>query len=105
MDRRAFLLAVAPALSCRQAAPARYHVFVANEDGHSVAAVDLTTFRVLRQIAIDGAPTALVSHRRRPAVYCLTPQTGTVHEIDPASFSIRRKTRVAPSAISMRLAA
>lgn len=70
-----------------------------------MAAVDLSTFRVLREIAIDAAPTALVSHRRRAAVYCLTPLTGTVHEIDPASFSIRRKARIAPSAISMRLSA
>ena len=34
----------------------------------------------------------------------MTPRNGTVHEIDPATFAVRRKIRVAPSAISMRLA-
>jgi sugar lactone lactonase YvrE len=104
MNRRAFLLALTPALSCRRPPAIGFNAFVANEEGHSVAAVDLTTFRVIRQIGIDGAPTAIVSHGSRPSVYCLTPQTGTVHEIDPATFAVRRKIRVAPSAISMRLA-
>ena len=98
------LLAVAPALACRRPPSAGFQAFVANEEGRSVAAVDLTTFRVSRQIAIDGEPAAIISHGQRPAVYCLTPQTGTVHEIDPATFSVRRKSRVSPSAISMRLA-
>src|SRR5216683_3205212 len=104
MNRRGFLLALAPALSCRKAPAIGFNAFVANEEGRSVAAVDLSTFRVIRQIAIDGAPTAVISHEPRPAVYCLTPQNGTVHELDPAAFAVRRKIRVAPSAISMRLA-
>src|SRR5712671_6787954 len=104
MNRRAFLLALAPTLSCRKQPAIGYNAFVANEEGRSIAAVDLTTFRVTGQIAIDGAPTAVISHGTRPAVYCLTPQTGTVHEIDPATFAVRRKIRVTPSAISMRLA-
>src|SRR5947207_11556023 len=104
MNRRAFLLALTPALSCRRPPAIGFNAFVANEEGRSIAAVDLTTFRVIRQIGIDGAPTAVISHELRPAVYCLTPQTGTVHEIDPADFVVRRKLRVAPSATSMRLA-
>src|SRR2546430_14748649 len=104
MNRRAFLLALTPALSCRRPPAIGFNAFVANEEGRSVAAVDLTTFRVIRQIGIDGAPTAVISHSSRPAVYCLTPQTGTVHEIDPVTFVVRRRVRVAPSAISMRFA-
>src|SRR6266705_7030437 len=104
MNRRAFLLALSPALSCRKQPAIGYNAFVANEEGRSIAAVDLTTFRVIGQIAIDDAPTAVISHGARPAVYCLTPQTGTVHEIDPAALTVRRKVKVAPSAISMRLA-
>src|SRR5207245_10147258 len=105
MNRRAFLLALTPALSCRRPPAVGFNAFVANEEGRSVAVVDLTTFRVIRQIGIDGAPTAILSHGSRPAVYCLTPQTGTVHEIDPAMFTVRRKVRVAPAVVSMRLEA
>ena len=104
MNRRAFLLALAPGLSCTRPPAAGFHVFVANEESRSVAAVDLMTFRVMKEIRIDGAPTAILSHPRRPSIYALTPETGTVHEIDPVTFSVRRKARLAPSALSMRLA-
>jgi YVTN family beta-propeller protein len=104
MDRRAFLLAI-PTLGCRRLPSVGFDVFVANQDGRSVAAVDLTTFRVRREVGIDGNPTAIISHGQRSAIYVLTPQTGTVHELDPVSLSVRRKSRVAASAISMRLAA
>ena len=103
MHRRTFLLAI-PSLSCRRPPYVGFDVFVANHDGRSVAAVDLTTFRVRREAGIDGNPTAIISHGRRPAIYVLTPQTGTVHELDPVSLSLRRKSRVAPAAICMRLA-
>lgn len=105
--RRTFVLATASTLACRRPTATGYpgYAFVANEDGRAVAVVDLTKFRVSREIGIEGSPTAILSHGRRPAVYALTPQTGTVHEIDPVSFAVSRKARVAPSAISMRLAA
>src|SRR5690242_19624216 len=105
MKRRVFLGASAAALSCRRPQPLGLHIFVANEEGHSVAAVDLSSFRLIAQIGVDGAPTAILSHGIRRAVYCLTPGNGTVHDIDPVTFSVRRKTRVAPSALSMRLSA
>jgi DNA-binding beta-propeller fold protein YncE len=104
MNRRAFLLALAPTLACKGPVAARFHVFVANQESRSVVAVDLLAFRVIREIKIDGAPTAILSHPRRPKIYVLTPRTGTVHEIDPVSFAVGRKARVAASAISMRLA-
>ncbi len=97
---------MAPALACQRRMAVGFpgYAFVANEDGRSVAAVDLSTFSVTKEIAIDGNPTAILSHWRRPAVYVLTPQSGVVHEIDPASLSVRRKARAGPSATSMRLA-
>jgi YVTN family beta-propeller protein len=103
VDRRAFLLAL-PTLGCRRPLSVGFDVFVANHDGRSVVAVDLTTFRVRKEAGIDGNPTAIISHGQRPAIYVLTPQTGTVHELDPVSLSVRRKSRVTPSALSMRLA-
>src|SRR5689334_18994434 len=107
MNRRVFLMSGACAgLSCSRPPATGFpgHAFIANEESRSVAVVDLSTFRVAREIRIDGAPTAVVSHPRRPAVYVLTPATGTVHEIDPAAFTVRRKLHAAPSAVSMRLA-
>src|SRR5262249_43975356 len=58
--------------------------------------------RVRRATAIDGRPTALLSHSRRPAIFVLTPENGTVHEVDPVSLLVKRKTRVMSSATSMR---
>src|ERR1700730_15970984 len=103
MDRRTFLLAI-PTLGCRRPLSVGFDVFVANHDGRSVAAVDLTTFRVRKEVGIDGNPAGIVSHGQHPAIYVLIPETGTVHELDPLSLSVRRKSRVAPSAISMRMA-
>ena len=51
-------MALTPALSCRRPPAIGFNAFVANEEGRSVAVVDLTTFRVIRQIGIDGAPKA-----------------------------------------------
>src|SRR5260370_22748474 len=104
MNRRAFLFAL-PTLGCPPPPSAGFDVFVANEDGHSVAAVDLTTFSVRKVIGIEGNPTAIISHARRPGVSVLAPQPGTVHEIDPVSLLVRRKARVGSPATSMRLAA
>ena len=91
-------------MGCRSLPDAGFpgHAFVANEDGRSVAVVDLMKFRVSREIGLEANPTALISHWRRAAIYALTPQTGTVYEIDPVSFTVGRKARVGPAAISMR---
>lgn len=106
INRRAFLLALTPAMGCRRRLAVGFpgDAFVANQEGHSVAVVDLNSFSVRKEIAIEGNPAAVLSHWRRPAVYALTPETGVAHEIDPVSLSVRRKTRVAQSATSMRLA-
>jgi YVTN family beta-propeller protein len=105
IDRRAFLLAPALALAqCRRRKSTGFlgYAFVANEEGQAIAAVDLTTFTVARHIRLEGNPTAVLAHPA--AVYALTPNTGTVHEISVADLSLRRKIQVARSAVSMRLA-
>ncbi len=106
MTRRAFL-ALAPVAACSRRGEAGFPgvVFVANEEGRSIAVVDLMKFRVRSEIALEADPTAVISHPRRPAVYALTPQTGVVHEIDPATFQARRKARIGAPVTSMRLAA
>jgi DNA-binding beta-propeller fold protein YncE len=69
-----------------------------------VAAVDLSVFALARKIPLDGAPNTVVAHPARPAVYVLTPENGTIYEIEAASLAIKRRTRAAQSAVSMRLA-
>ena len=66
----------------RQSAGFRGYAFVANEEGHAIAAVDLEALAVARHIPLNGAPTSVVSAARRPFVYALSPSNGTVHEIE-----------------------
>ena len=103
--RRGFLLACVPLLSCarRRASGFEGYAFVANEEGRSVAVVDLTAFAVKRHVALESPPTAVIAHPSRPAVYVLTPPAGTVHEIDAVSLSLKRKARAAATAHLMRL--
>ena len=77
---------------------------MANQGGRSVAAVDLNRFVLARQIPLEGAPNAVIAHPTRAAVYVLTPDNATIYEIEVASLAIKRRTRPAQSAISMRLA-
>ncbi|MCC6391090.1 MAG: hypothetical protein IT167_10840 [Bryobacterales bacterium] len=77
--------------------------FVANEDGHVVAAVDLTAFALVRHVRLDAAPTELVSHDARQMVYALTPSTGTVHEISATKLRRERWTALGGFATHMRL--
>jgi YVTN family beta-propeller protein len=107
LTRRSFLLApAAAAVACRRRKGSGYegYAFVANEDGHAIAVVDLETFTLARHVPLDGSPTAVVSPPDRAAVYALTPATGTVHEIGAAKLAFRRKVQVARRADSMRLA-
>ena len=80
------------------------YAFVANQSGRSVAAVDLNAFTLARQIPLDGGPNTVVAHPTRSAVYVLTPENGTIYEIEASSLGIKRRTRPAQSAVSMRLA-
>jgi YVTN family beta-propeller protein len=103
--RRSFLLAGAATLaSCK---PKRSHgyegyAFVANAEGGAVAAVDLTAFAVVKHIPVSGRPTAVIAPSEGNAVYALTPENGTVHEIDASTLTLRRSIRVVPAALTMR---
>jgi DNA-binding beta-propeller fold protein YncE len=77
--------------------------FVANQEGRSVAVVDLTRFRVRKQIALDAAPAAVVAHPTQPKVYVLAPLAGTVYEIDAVKLEVTRRAKTGNSAIEMRL--
>lgn len=80
------------------------YAFVANEEGQSIAVLDMEALAVAKHIPLDGAPTQVLASPTQPFVYALTPASGTIHEIDVDRLSLARKMTVAQSAISMELA-
>jgi DNA-binding beta-propeller fold protein YncE len=106
ISRRTLLLSPALALAaCRKPKATRFpgYCFVANQDGRSVAVVDLSSFRVCKQIHLDAAPTVVLRHPQRPVVFVLAPQGGTVYEIDAASLAVGRTARAGSQAVDMRI--
>ena len=105
LSRRAFFSVPFLAACGRQvAAGFRGYAFIANEDGQALAAVDLEALAVARHIALDAAPSEVVSAWTRPFVYALTPATGSIHEIQADRLSFTRKLAVASTASAMRMA-
>jgi YVTN family beta-propeller protein len=105
-SRRAFVFGPVAAIACgrRRATGFPGYAFVANSGEQSVAAVDLTSFTVVRQIRLDSAPSAVVAHPERQAVYVVAPQTGTIYEIDAVDLRVKRKLSLKATAVAMRLA-
>jgi DNA-binding beta-propeller fold protein YncE len=106
ISRRTLLLSPALALAaCRKPKATRFpgYCFVADQDGRSVAVVDLSTFRVRKQIHLDAAPTVVLRHPQRPVVFVLAPQNGTVYEIDAASLAAGRTARAGSQAVDMQV--
>ncbi len=97
-------LAVLSGCASKKAAGFPGHAFVANQDGQAIAAVDLTAFAVVKHIRIDGRPTELIAHPTESMVFALTPENGTLHEIDSSRLAFKRKMSVGPTAHTMRLA-
>lgn len=105
VTRRAVLaLPLAAACTTRRAG-FRGYAFIANEEGHAVAAVDLEALVVARHIPLDSAPVAVLAlQHTRPFVYALTPENGSVQEIQADRLSFARKLAVGSQAISMHVA-
>jgi DNA-binding beta-propeller fold protein YncE len=104
ISRRAWLLTAAAGVGCgRKKAPRMSgYCFVANQGSRSVAVVSLERFRVVRQIPLDSAPALIMAHPRRPRVLVLAPDTGTVYEVDGATYAISRKVRAGNQAVAMQ---
>jgi YVTN family beta-propeller protein len=81
------------------------YAFVANAGARSVAAVDLNSFALAKQISLDGAPGGVLANPVRPGVFVLMPESGAVCEIDAPKLAVVRKTRLGDPAVAMRLAA
>ena len=106
IPRRTLLLSPALALAaCRKPKATRFpgYCFVANQDGHSVGVVDLSSFRVRKQIHLDAAPTVVLRHPQRPMVFVLAPLAGTVYEIDAVSLAGSRTARAGSEAVDMQV--
>lgn len=106
LSRRSLLVSSAALLGCRKPKATGYsgYCFVANQDGHSLAVVDLTTFRLWRPVPLDAAPSVLLTHPRRPEVFALAADAGAVYRIDVASLAVTGRGRAGNHAVSMRLA-
>jgi YVTN family beta-propeller protein len=76
---------------------------VANREGRNVAAIDLTRFRLARQIALDAAPAAVIAHPKHARAFVLAPEAGTVYEIDGRDLAVARRARAGASALGMAL--
>jgi YVTN family beta-propeller protein len=103
LSRRDILALPLLAACGRQPPVFRGYAFIANQEGHAVAAVDLQALAVARHIPLDGAPTQVAAAWTRSSIYALTPENGTIHEIQSDRLSFRRKLTVASNALSMRL--
>ena len=79
------------------------YCFVANQGSRTVAIVSLERFRVMRQVALDAAPSLVIAHPHHPRVYALAPDAGTVFEVEGATYSVSRKVKAGNQAVSMQL--
>jgi YVTN family beta-propeller protein len=105
LSRRSLLLAAgAAACGPPKARGYRGYCFVANQESRSIAAIDLSNFRLRAHIALDGAPSAIVAHPSQPKAYALAPEAGTVYEIDAGKFAVSRRARAGDRAMSMAVA-
>jgi YVTN family beta-propeller protein len=105
-SRRALLLAATAAgCSRRKGRGFPGYAFVANAGSRTVAAVDLNSFVLAKQIGMESSPGAVLGNPLRAAAYVLMPENGTVCEIDAAKLAVSRKARLGGPAVSMRLTA
>src|SRR5438046_2053643 len=105
ISRRTLLVLPFAAACTRPQEGFRGYAFIANQEGEAVAAVDLGVLAVARHIPLQGAPSQVIAAARNPLVYALTPETGSVHEIQIDNLRLSRKVTVASQAITMELSA
>jgi len=106
ISRRGLLLSSAAGLAAcapEKATGFLGYCFVANQESRSVGVVDLTRFRVRRQIPLDAAPGTVLAHPTKPKAFVLAPEAGTVYEIDASFLTLGRRARAGNQAAGMRL--
>jgi DNA-binding beta-propeller fold protein YncE len=107
LTRRHFLSAAsALALaSCNRNKGTGYfgYALVANAGDHTLAAVDLTAFRLAKTIPLKAAPSAVVAASGNLA-YVLTPLSGAIHLVD-ANLELTESQRLADELSGIRVSA
>jgi DNA-binding beta-propeller fold protein YncE len=105
ISRRALLLGAAAAAGCshQKATGFRGYCFVANQGGRSVAVVDLTRFRLRKQIPLDAAPSQIIAHPSQPKILAFAPDAGAIYDIDPVKLDVVRRATAGTSAVGMQL--
>jgi YVTN family beta-propeller protein len=103
LRRRHFLLSAAGLAGCGRdlAKPFNGVLYIASQAARTVSVVNLSRFKLSKQVPLDAEPTAVLADSSR--VFVLTPSSGTVTELDAASGTLQRRHRLAGSAVSMRL--
>jgi YVTN family beta-propeller protein len=104
MYRRSFLtVAALAACGRRRGSGFPGYAFVANEQGHAIAVVDLTAFAVARHIRLDAAPTGILSHPTG-GVCAVGGPSGQILEIRAGDLALGRRLRVAGVVSAARFA-
>ena len=109
IDRRAFLqlpaFCLITACGRRRRGPGfRGYAFIANQDGNSIAALDLEAMAVARHIPLNGAPTTVITALKRPFAYALASATCTIHEIGLDHLAVGNRVTVGGHAHGMQMA-
>jgi DNA-binding beta-propeller fold protein YncE len=105
--RRLLLTAAAGAASACAPAKAvgyRGYCLVANRASRNIGVVDLLRFRLRKQIPLDAEPSEIVAHPSAPKAFVLSPDTGTVWEIDTERLAVSRRVRVGNRAVDISIA-
>jgi DNA-binding beta-propeller fold protein YncE len=66
--------------------------------------VDLTRFRVRKQIALDAAPSEVITCPGQPKVLVLSREAGAVFEIEAAKLGVSRRANIGGTAVGLRMA-
>src|SRR5262249_54093468 len=107
VSRRSFLACTAAAVACGPRKAPRFFglCLVANRDGRTISAIDLSHFRPRRKLALDAAPEQILAHPnpKIAKASALAPQNGTVYEIDAENLTIARRSRAGNAAAGMRI--
>ena len=104
LTRRALLSGAAFITACGRQRGSGFDgfVYIASELSKTIVSVDLTAFSIAHRTAMEEGPSVVTAHAGRAAVYALTPKSGTVWELDPATLAVRRQMKVLGVAEELR---
>ena len=105
ISRRAMLAGAVGLGACGPQLAKRFdgYCFVANKGSRSLAVLNLSRFRLDKQIPLEGEPEAVVTHAGGKAVLVLLPDIGTVVEVPASALTVSRKKKMAGRAVAMRV--